>query len=224
PPPQSPSPNLELNMPTLTLNVPTTPTRSSLNATRVMQLFGIAPHEPAHNIITDLQIDFKPGQILFITGESGSGKSTVLRALAQHHDALNIRDLQLPEQTIIDWCADFASWTGTLARCGLAEPRLWLRTPAELSDGQRERLRFAWAIQSTNHPSLVWDEFAAILDRPLAQMLARNVRKLATQTGRAILLATTHDDLQEALQPDQHLLCGPNPLLTIHTPEGKKKC
>ncbi|MGL4419208.1 MAG: ATP-binding cassette domain-containing protein, partial [Gemmataceae bacterium] len=83
-------------MPTLTLNVPTTPTRSSLNTTRVMQLFGIAPHETAHNIITDLQMDFKPGQILLITGESGSGKSTVLRALAQHHDALNIRDLQLP--------------------------------------------------------------------------------------------------------------------------------
>jgi uncharacterized protein len=92
-----------------------------------------------------------------------------------------------------------------LAACGLGEARLLLRTPAELSDGQRYRFRMAFAL-SRRSPILL-DEFAAVLDRTLAKVLAFNLRKLATRTGVGVLCATTHDDLIDDLNPDVHIRC-----------------
>ena len=51
------------------------------------------------------------------------------------------------------------------------------------------------------------DEFAANLDRTLAKVVSFNLRKLATGQLLGMLLATTHDDLIEDLQPDLHVRC-----------------
>ena len=40
----------------------------------------------------------------------------------------------------------------TLAGCGLGEARLLLRTPGELSEGQRYRFRLAYALASRRSP------------------------------------------------------------------------
>src|SRR5262249_14974911 len=97
---------------------------------------------------------------------------------------------------------------GLLAACGLSEARLLLRTPAELSDGQRYRFRLAFALASTSESEcrfLIADEFAAYLDRTLAKVLAFNLRKLVPRSGVGILRATTHEDLTTALRPDLHV-------------------
>ena len=95
----------------------------------------------------------------------------------------------------------------TLGGCGLSEARLLLRTPAELSEGQRYRFRLAYALSSASQWVAV-DEFTATLDRTLAKVVAFNVRKLVSRTGVGVLAATTHDDIVEDLQPDMWVRCG----------------
>ena len=81
-----------------------------------------------------------------------------------------------------------------------------LRTPAELSDGQRYRFRLALAL-SQRPQWVVADEFTATLDRTLAKVIAFNIRRLANRTGVGFLLATTHEDVAADLAPDVRVRC-----------------
>ena len=81
-----------------------------------------------------------------------------------------------------------------------------LRTPGELSDGQRYRFQLALGVAS-DAAWLVADEFTATLDRTLAKLIAFNVRRLADRTGQGFLLATTHEDVIDDLSPDLHVRC-----------------
>ena len=45
---------------------------------------------------------------------------------------------------------------------------------------------------------IVVDEFAALLDRPLAKVLSFNLRRLVTKTTIGALVATTHEDIEES--------------------------
>ncbi len=106
-----------------------------------------------------------------------------------------------------------------LSRVGLAEVWTYLKTPAQLSDGQRWRLRLAIAIaraaqtsgaQSTRMPPLILaaDEFGALLDRITAMIVARALRKaVSTTPNLRAIVATCHDDLNEALAPDRIIHC-----------------
>src|SRR5207248_3324090 len=44
-------------------------------------------------------------------------------------------------------------------------------------------------------PFVLADEFTATLDRPLAKVVAFNLRKLVSRTGVGVLAATTHEDV-----------------------------
>jgi len=46
------------------------------------------------------------------------------------------------------------------------------------------------------------DEFCSTLDRDTAKIVAFNLQKLARQNGKAVIAATTHDDLFEDLAPN----------------------
>ncbi|MEM6391177.1 MAG: ATP-binding cassette domain-containing protein [Planctomycetota bacterium] len=99
-----------------------------------------------------------------------------------------------------------------LSLAGLVDAFVILRRPGELSDGQRARLRLARAMEAaeaqitgaegTPAALLVADEFGATLDRQTAQTLAASVRRFANQCPVVVAVATTHDDLLEALSPD----------------------
>ncbi|HSV49743.1 MAG TPA: hypothetical protein VLH35_05455, partial [Candidatus Acidoferrales bacterium] len=87
-----------------------------------------------------------------------------------------------------------------LSKVGLNDAFLFLRTYSQLSDGQRYRYRIAKLIESGKQWWLM-DEFAACLDRDTAKIIAYNLQKIARQQGKAVLVATTHSDLQEDLKP-----------------------
>src|SRR4029079_10460851 len=91
-------------------------------------------------------------------------------------------------------------------RCGLSEARLLLRTPGELSEGQRYRFRLALALAS-RAPFITCDASPATLERTLAKVVAFNVRKQVTRTGVGLLAATTHEDILDDLQPDLLVRC-----------------
>jgi hypothetical protein len=62
-----------------------------------------------------------------------------------------------------------------------------------------------------------------MLDRTLAKVLAYNLRKLVTRTGIGTLLATTHEDLTEDLNPDLHIRCLGDGHIEIERRDVKKK-
>ena len=203
----------------LTVSHPIRPRRRTLNTGRTAAAFGLDV-DPADRLTLaeDLPVTAGPGLVTLFTGPSGSGKSTLLRAAADRLEAdgvpvVRADALELPDRPLADLLPrGFDAACGLLSRCGLAEPRLLLRTPVELSDGQRFRARLALAVclagAEPDTPGVVaLDEFAAVLDRTLAAAVAHNVRRLCAKTGVGFLLATTHEDLAADLAPHHTVRC-----------------
>jgi ABC-type ATPase with predicted acetyltransferase domain len=108
-----------------------------------------------------------------------------------------------------------------LSRVGLAEAHTYLLPPAKLSAGQRWRLRVAlaiarpemavarhWAVGTGHCFCLVCDEFAAVLDRVTAAIVAHALRRVVDQgSGLCAILATSHDDVVRGLRPDWVVEC-----------------
>ncbi|MEZ6147128.1 MAG: hypothetical protein R3B91_17255 [Planctomycetaceae bacterium] len=193
------------------------PKQNSTQASMVMDHFGIGFEKGKHVIAQDFELPIEPGDVVLFTGASGSGKSSLMRATSQficeasnsntHNPILNIDDLELGERILIDSLPlPVDESMQLLSSCGLGEAHLMLRTPAELSDGQRYRFRLALGL-SQRPQWLVADEFTATLDRTLARIVAFNVRRLADRTGTGFLLATTHEDIAEDLHADVHVQC-----------------
>ncbi|MCJ7768059.1 GNAT family N-acetyltransferase [Candidatus Bathyarchaeota archaeon] len=186
----------------------------------------------------DLKIGLK--DVVYITGDSGSGKSVLLRALEKDIK----RDLKLSSINLNDVKPDVSKplietvgesveeGLELLARVGLGDAFLFLRTFNELSDGQKYRYKIAKMIESSAQ-FWILDEFAATLDRDTAKVVAWNLQKIARSEGKCVLAATTHKDLLLDLNPDVHVhkrfgkeirvVYYPNPTLRVCSLVGEMK-
>jgi len=186
------------------------PKQLSVHSALVMDHFGVGFDTGRHVIAENVELPIQPGDVVLFTGPSGSGKSSLMRAAAAAlgvSAVLNIDTLELGERILVDGLDRPADETfALLTCCGLGEARLMLRCPAELSDGQRYRYRLALAF-SKSPAWIVADEFTATLDRTLAKVIAFNLGKTARRRETGLLLATTHDDIAEDLNPDVHVDC-----------------
>jgi ABC-type ATPase with predicted acetyltransferase domain len=199
---------------------PTPPIRSP-RAAEVARLFGLrapAVTTPSSTDPADARsILPPPGTITLVTGPSGSGKSSLLRAARAASQPTGVRWLDLdrvrpPDVPLVDAFDGLAlnDALDLLARVGLAEAWTWLRTPAELSAGQRWRLRLALGLHRSRRrkgrTTFLADEFAALLDRVTACVLARALRR-AVRAPLSAVVATSHEDLTRALAPDLIVRC-----------------
>ena len=200
------------------------PKTNSTRAAMVMDHFGIDFERGRHVVVEDLDLQISDGDLVLFTGESGSGKSSLMRAVcaeltARGKNILDLTDLHLGDRILVNEIQlPFAETLQLLANCGLGESHLMLRTAAELSDGQRYRFRLAKAI-SMNPDWIVADEFTAALDRTLAKVLAFNLRKLTNKTRIGFLLATAHDDITPDLSPDVHVTTTLSGEINVHYSE-----
>jgi ABC-type glutathione transport system ATPase component len=137
----------------ITIRYAMRPAARSLATGAVADLFGLPEREPPATIAENVALDIRPGDLVLFTGPSGSGKSSLMREAARQLQAVDAAAIELPDAPLVDALpGSLDDRLATLAGCGLSEARLLLRTPSELSDGQRYRFRIAYALSTVHRP------------------------------------------------------------------------
>jgi len=174
----------------------------------VAEAFGLGIDETQKFKVLDAELKIDPRDIMYITGDSGSGKSVLLRAIRADlgDEAVDLSEVKVDaDKPLIETVgATVEEGLELLSKVGLNDAFLFLRTYSQLSDGQKYRYRIAKLIESKKQWWLM-DEFAACLDRDTAKIIAFNLQKIARQQGKAVIAATTHGDLFEDLKPSVHV-------------------
>lgn len=174
----------------------------------VAEAFGLGVDESKKFQVLDAQLQVSPKDVVLVTGDSGSGKSVLLRAIREDLgvEAVDMSDVQVDEdKPIVESIGvSVGEALELLSKVGLNDAFLFLRSYRQLSDGQKYRFRLAKLVESGKRWWLM-DEFCALLDRDTAKIIAFNVQKLARQRGCAVVAATTHDDLFMDLSPSVHV-------------------
>ena len=183
--------------------------RMSGNVIAVSNMFGIGcDRDRRVDILKNVEVSIEAGDVVYITGGSGAGKSVVLgmlkEQLPEDHIVIDPSEEKLPGgRPLVDCFGDrpmseILCW---LSMAGLSNAFAILRSEDQLSDGQRYRFRLAMAM--SKRPDVICiDEFCASLDRVTAAVVAHNVRKFADKFGTTFILATSHDDLLDDLRPN----------------------
>ncbi|KMJ44969.1 ABC transporter [Xenorhabdus khoisanae] len=173
----------------------------------VAESFGLGMDDKQFTLYDNLPVQIDQGDVVYITGQSGSGKSVILRELqrlmkGESKTVVSIDDITFDnDKNVIDQVGKTTTEAlSLLSMAGLNDAYLFIRKPSEMSDGQRYRLKIAKLIESG---AQVWaaDEFGAVLDRVTAQAVASNFQRAARNVGATVMVATTHEDLINALRP-----------------------
>jgi len=151
-------------------------------------------------------LEVGPGDIVYLTGASGAGKSVLLGELQKCLDpeqTLNLGDVELPaERAVIDCVGgDVLSAVRSLCVAGLGGVFEMANSPARLSEGQQWRFRLAVALASGKR-FVISDEFCSGLDRITAGGICQRVHKFARRTGTTFILASCRRDILLDLEPD----------------------
>lgn len=176
----------------------------SARVLEVAEAFGLGLTDKKFVVYEDLKINLEQGDVCYVTGQSGSGKSVLLRDMATQLRNAGLHVYDIADVPLLD--APLVDQIGTntdealrlLSMAGINDAYLFIRKPSELSDGQKYRFRLAKLIESG---AQVWiaDEFAAVLDRDTAKVVGYNIAKAARKSKAMLLVATTHTDLREYL-------------------------
>ena len=124
---------------------------------QVAEMFGIGLDSSYEvTLYEDLTLDVRAGDVVFVTGPSGSGKSVLVERLERAirngrpggGHAVNLAGVRAGDEApVIDLMSGpLEGALRLLSAAGLADAFLLLRRARELSDGQRYRLRLALAL------------------------------------------------------------------------------
>jgi ABC-type ATPase with predicted acetyltransferase domain len=176
----------------------------------VAEAFGLGISDfQEHVIYDDVELNIGPRDIVYVTGDSGSGKSVLLDAIVRDlnpKEVSRMSDVEIdPDRPLIDTVGETVKEGLTLlSRVGLNDAFLFVRRYNQLSEGQKYRYRLVKLIES-GAQWWIMDEFCSTLDRDTAKIVAFNVQKLARKLGKAVVAATTHTDLFQDLKPSVHI-------------------
>lgn len=179
----------------------------------VKEVFGVDVEHAFSTIFTKFSLEIEPGDIVLITGASGSGKSTIIRLLTLKHSILK-KEMEITGKILddnkqnvailnTDWdnsCSliDQVKKDGNIKEAieilnsvGLSEAHLYIKRPNQISDGQRYRFAVAKLCDS-GKPIWIADEFVSTLNPEMAAIVARGLRKVAYKYGATLILAAPH--------------------------------
>lgn len=188
----------------------------------IMDCFGLSAERIQQRIVGPIDLKASAGNIVFISGSSGSGKSLLLRALDPQapdrtHHLRTERTLArsysagwlkaLPSDVcIFEYFAEKYSVSRALtalSQVGLSEATAFIRPFEMLSKGQQYRAMLADLLLRDDEVWLL-DEFCADLDPLTARVVAHNFRRHVMSAGRiAIVAAANHGHYLDALRPSR---------------------
>jgi ATPase subunit of ABC transporter with duplicated ATPase domains len=201
--------NRQTNTFNINIRYSTAPTILTERTKEVAEAFGLGVDQTRQfTLYDDVNIRIRPTDIVLITGDSGSGKSALLKALKADlgEEAQDTKDIQInPEVPIVEAVGkNTTEAIQVLSQVGLNDAFIFLRPYSQLSDGQKHRYQIAQLTQSGMQFWLL-DEFTSTLDRDTAKILAFNLQKQARKNGKAVIAATTHRDLLRDFAPNVHI-------------------
>jgi len=186
------------------------------NVRAVCRMFGLTLERLSEESVNfDCRLEVKEGDIVYITGPSGSGKSVLLREIEKQVSAserVNLVDVELSSKRALIDCidGDFFGALKMLSIAGLNDVFCILNQPANLSEGQQWRFRLAKSL-GTGRKFIFADEFCTGLDRITASTVSYAVHRFAKHRKVTFILASSHGDILADLEPDvivRRDLCG----------------
>lgn len=172
----------------------------------VMKMFGLTEERMQAITKCECDIDLNDGEICFVTGASGAGKTLLLNAMffdTPQDERITLDSISCPSDRSTVDCFEgtFYQSLKVLSKAGLNDVFSVLQKPSSLSDGQQARYRLAVAIAS-GKKYIFADGFLDGLDRITAAVVAYNMHKLAKREGKVFVLSSCSDDLMRDLSPD----------------------
>lgn len=178
----------------------------------VRDAFSVDSSQLQSDVLRKINIIIRPRDVVLLTGASGSGKSTLLNLLTgtlrgsaarvkitgrvevlRATQVAHVLTAQ-PQKPLIDQVGGTAQEAiSILNSVGLSEAHLYVKTPAQLSDGQRYRFALA-RLTDSRRPVWVADEFAATLDSLTAAIVTKGMRRIATRRGVTLIVAAAHSE------------------------------
>lgn len=186
----------------------------------VERAFEISLGDISQSIIKNLSIHIAPGEIVVVTGLSGSGKTSLLNLLSGKlfpssgnihlPKGLKIGELKPISQSkpLIEVFGkqDVGRGMFWLGAVGLSEPYLYVKPFSILSAGQKYRAMIANLLTRGANLWLI-DEFCENLDIINTNLLAKRISSLAHKVGATVVLASSDPGrFANALLPDKYLV------------------
>ena len=209
----------------------------SKHARLIQEAFGIVAKSIRTTIASNLTIRLDGGQVILVSGPSGSGKSLLLRALlwyasGQHEDwkmpaattstasllssSLRVETWRAPDPAsspisiLASMGLTLTEAMQSLSAAGLAEASIFVRPSSTLSSGQYYRLGLAIAL-ARKPELLVIDEFCEALDDFTTSAVCRRLMQKIQKEGIALVVATSGADRVSAcLKPAARLRLYPS--------------
>ena len=190
------------------------------NTRMVMDAFGIQSESPKVGVLGPMDIDASAGNIFFVAGTSGSGKSALLQALdtsgRQPSSTLLVSARGIKDYTtgwikpvpadvpLFEYFAEHYTPQrafAALSHVGLSEAFVFLKPFPILSRGQRYRAMLADLLLRDSQVWLI-DEFCSDLDPLTAAIVCQNLRKQVMRSRRiCFIAAANHGHFLHALRP-----------------------
>lgn len=202
------------------------------DARLLQDAFGFVGADLKSTVVQKLNLRLSSGEVTLVCGASGSGKSVLLYALSS---LVSGRSVSFNDTSAVSLCVSgmvncyakvreisplpggsipialrgrgsLESFIRLAAKCGLAEPQMFVRPIESLSSGQQYRLQIALAFLSAPEVLFI-DNFCEPLDRYTTIAVSKGVRQLAKELNVSVVVATAnYDRILELGDVDQVVL------------------